>query len=232
MKKFLLSLTIFSLVFSFGGISLAQEQAIEKIPSPDQIKNFEMIRKDGNTLFGIRKTAPTIQANAVGGNSSLEKISRPEEISLFDKIVQKGKALWGIRKNIAPKPAYITPAAAQCVKTAIDKKDTALKNIITSHSQEVVAAIDARNACQKAAIDKTTAKEQLEANKVCINVFQKGIKDINAATNKEKNEAQKTYKTDLKACSVLQTSSTATSTKPAIEEIKIEDGGNEVNSIL
>lgn len=232
MKKILLSLIIFSLVFSFGGISFAQEQTIEKIPSPDQIKNFEMIRKDGNALFGIRKVAPAIQANVVSSNSSLEKISHPEEISLFDKIVKKGKALWGIRKNIVPKPAYITPAAAPCVKTAIDKKDTALKTIITSHSQEVVTAIDARNICQKAAIDKTTAKEQLEANKTCINVFQKAVKDINIATNKEKNEAQKTYKTDLKACSALQTVGTSTSTKQSTEEIKIEDGGNEVNSIL
>ncbi len=232
MKKFLLSLTIFSLVFSFAGVSLAREQAIEKIPSPDQINNFEMIRKDGTALFGIRKIAPAIQSNAASSSSSLEKISRPEEISLFNKIVKKGKDLWGIRKNVAPKPVYVTPAAAQCVKTAIDKKDTALKNIITSHSQKVTAAIDTRNVCQKAAIDKTTAKEQFEANRVCINTFQKGIKDINFSTNKEKNETQKTYKTDLKACAALQASSPSTSTKQAVEEIKIEDGGNEVSSIF
>jgi len=227
MKKFLLSLMIFSLVFSFGGVSFAQEQTIEKIPSPDQIKNFEMIRKDGNSLFGIRKVSPAAQANIANNNSSLEKISRPEEISLFDKIVKKGKALWGVRKNIVPRPVYITPAAAQCVKTAIDKKDTTLKTIITSHSQELVTAIDARNVCQKAAIDKTTAKEQFEANKVCINVFQKGMKDISVATEKEKNEVQKIYRTDLKACSLLQTSGTSTSTKQTNEEIKVEDGDNE-----
>ena len=232
MKKFLLSLMIFSLVFSFGGVSFAEEQAIEKIPSPDQIKNFEMIRKEGNSLFGIRKVAPAVKANIANSNSSLEKISRPEEISLFDKIVKKGKALWGVRKNIVPRPVYITPAAAQCVKTAIDKKDTTLKTIITSHSQEVVTAIDARNVCQKAAIDKTTAKEQFEANKTCINTFQKGIRDINAATEKEKNEAQKIYRTDLKACSALQKNDTSTSAGQTTEEIKIEDGSSEVNDAL
>lgn len=163
-------------------------------------------------------------------SSVLEKISSPLEISLFNKIKKIGTALWGVRKNEIQKPinnqklVYVTPSAVECVKNAIDKKDTAIKASTSKHSQAIIAAIDTRNACQKAALEKTTAKEQFETNKVCINAFQKGAKENNMTIEKERNEAHKTYRTDLKSCSNLQLTSTSTSASLTANEIKIEDG--------
>ena len=224
-------------------------QGLEKILSPDQIKNFKAIIKNGNALFGVRKTEPTSdqpgqsdqsgqvgptnQSNqsdtASGKNSILEKISGPSEIPLFEKIIKKGTALWGMRKNNVPKPVYVTPAAAQCVKDAIDKKDTALKASTSNHDQKALAAIDVRGTCQKAALDQTTAQSQFDANKVCVDTFLSTIKDVNTVMAKEKSEAKKTYMADLKSCSALQSSTVATSTAQTLtSDIMIEDGGDTV----
>jgi len=191
----------------------------EKILTPAEIKNFKDIKKVGNVLFGVRlekklevrdtqeKPGMNKQIEIKTSDSVLEKISRPLEISLFDKIKKIGTALWGIRKDEMQKPinnqklVYVTPTAVECVKNAIDKKDTAIKTSTSKHSQAMIAAIDTRNACQKAALEKTTAKEQFEANKVCADAFQKGTKKNNMTIEKERNEAQKTYRTDLKSCS-------------------------------
>ncbi len=236
MKKILLGLMVFSLIFAVSGIVLAQE--LEKIPSPDQIKNFKMIKKEGTALFGIRLNAasssPAAQArterpnetgvNGISANARvtstekiLEKILRPSDINLFEKIQKIGTALWGMRKNDNKnpndvKPALVTPAAVQCVKDAIDSKDAAVKSAIDTHAQALISAINARNTCQKAALDKTTGQEQFEANKICINNFQQSSKEANESMKKARDIAWKKYKDDLKVCSALQKDSKATST--------------------
>jgi len=236
MKKILLGLMVFSLIFAVSGIVLAQE--LERIPSPDQIKNFKMIKKDGNALFGVRINSASsgqvmqdrtmrpdgtndigISTNSRGTSTSkiLEKILRPSDITLFEKIKQVGASLWGFRKNETrnpneARPVLVKPVAVQCVKDAIDTKDTAVKNAIASTSQAVISAIDVRNACQKAALDKTTGQEQMEANKICVKNFQQSSKETNEAMKNARNEAWKNYKTGLKACSALQKENNATST--------------------
>ncbi len=280
MKKILLSLAVFSLVFAYAGVSLAQVQgqnqqeqnqprlnqqngqgtnqpnkpqnnqprsnaratsSLEKIPHPNQIGLFEKIQKIGASLFGIKKQQNNQKPGQQNGgessiasstNSALEKISSPAEISLFDKIKKVGTALWGVRKNNnnqkqngnQPKPVYITSAAAQCVKDAIDKKDTSLKASQTNHALSISSAIDTRGTCQKTALDQTTAKTQADANKLCVDAFQKGMNDINKTMETAKKDAFETYKTDLKSCSALQVSSTATSTTEVqTEQIMIPD---------
>ena len=264
MKKFLLSLVIFSLIFTFGGIVLAEElvtgqneliqpraninatSSLEKIANPGQINLFTKIQKVGTALFGVRKplnnqkpgqpnmgqpnaarpnSQGTAQQNAASStNPTLEKISSPSEISSFEKIKKIGTALWGIRKGSKegnnqkppinqPKPVYVTPAAAQCVKDAIDKKDTAAKTSTINHAQKVSLAIDARGTCQKATLDQATGKAQADANKVCVDTFQKSLKEINIAMETEKKATFEAYRTDLKSCSALQTGSMATSTQ-------------------
>lgn len=253
MKKIILAIMVFSLIFAASGIVLAQE--LEKIPSPDQIKYFKMIKKEGNALFGVRiKTAsstPNMERKAeypnamnnrasstnVRSNASesvLEKISSPKEINLFEKIKKIGTALWGIRKDGATKPAearpvIVKPIAVQCVKDAIDKKDNAVKTGISSSSQVLMSAIDVRNTCQKAALDKTTGAEQFEANKLCVKNFQQSAKNSNEAMKNARNEAWKNYKADLKICSELQKNSLATTTSAAASsaeslEIMLNDG--------
>ena len=265
MKKFLLSLIIFSLVFAFGGIVLAEElitgqneliqprvnanatSSLEKIANPGQINLFTKIQKVGTSLFGVRKPQNNqkpgqpnqgqpngqgaIQQNSSSStNQTLEKISSPSEISSFEKIKKIGTALWGIRKGNKegnnqkppinqPKPVYVTPAAAQCVKDAIDKKDTAAKTSTNNHAQKVSSAIDARGTCQKATLDQTTAKAQADANKVCVDTFQKSLKEINIAMETEKKATFEAYRTDLKSCSALQTGSTSTSTQDVASQL-------------
>lgn len=232
MKKILLGLMVFSLIFAASGFVLAQE--LERIPSPDQIKNFKMIKKEGNALFGVRLKASSSPVRATSSTKIMEKILHPNEISLFEKIKQIGNSLWGIRKgdNDKPKevgPIFISPEAAQCVKNAIDVKDAAVKTAIASSSQSLSSAIDARNVCQKAAIDKTSGREQVEANKICIKNFQTSSKEINEMTKKARDEAWKNYRTSLKACSELQKNSNASSTIGAASarpnlEIMLNDG--------
>lgn len=251
MKKIIIVLTMFMLVFPLVGLSVKAESSTsttnipniklttkptttrEKILNLTEIKNFKNIEKIGNILFGIKVKQNQEQPKKIevkqpettmASSSSLEKISDPAKISLFSKIQKIGTALWGIRKDEGKdnqKLVYVTPAAVQCVKTAIDKKDASIKTSTSKHSQNILTAIDTRNSCQKSALDKTTAKEQFAANKLCSDVFQKGMKDNNATMEKEKNEAHKIYRTELKSCSALQTTNSTTT-----EEIKIEDGEN------
>lgn len=264
MKKILLSLVVFSLVFVYSGISLAQVQgqdqpnkpprvnigstsSLEKISNPSQISLFEKIQKIGTILYGIKKQKNNQksekpnskiqdQANVTSSTSStLEKISSPAEILLFDKIKKIGTALWGVRKNSNQKPninqpklVYVTPAAAQCVKDAIDKKDTSLKTSHTNHALNISLAIDTRGTCQKATLDQTTAKAQADANKVCVEAFQKEIKDISKTMETAKKDTFEVYKTDLKSCSALQASSATSTSEVQVEQIMILD---EVSSI-
>jgi len=202
------------------------EKKIEKMEKQEKkIKQEKLEVRNNQDKPEMNKLDETTTSGSV-----LEKISSPREISLFNKIKKIGTALWGVRKDEIQKPinnqklVYVTPSAVECVKSAIDKKDAAVKASTSKHSQVIIAAIDARNVCQKTALEKTTAKEQFEANKVCANAFQKGTKENNMTIEKERNEAQKTYRTDLKSCSTLQVSSTSTSASLTTNEIEIEDG--------
>ncbi len=248
MKKFLLSTIIFSLLFAFAGIALAQE--LEKIPSPEQIKNFRMVKKEGNALFGIRimnqassttlrieHASTTGAIKASSSAPSLEKIANPGQVNLFEKIKKIGTALWGIRKNDQTKPAlkpapYIQPVAAQCVKDAINKKDSSLKISVTTYTQSILSALDARTACQLAAIDLTTREAQMQANKSCVNTYQKSMNTNNETMQKAKNEGWQVYKTELQACSALQKALIATTTLNADTnlDIIIDDGENKVEA--
>lgn len=231
----------------------------EKIANPNEIKLFEKIQKIGESLFGVRKqienkklenknenngkqdnekVAITTKQSASSTKSAIEKISNPNEIKLFEKIQKIGTALWGIRK-IENKIEitsmfFVKPVATECVKNAIDKKDTSTKTALTSHNQNIITALTNRTGCQKAALDKTTSKEQSAANKLCVETYQKSVKENNSILQKSKNDTWIIYKDDLKACSLLQKGGSATSTITAsseiTDEIMINDGeeGNEI----
>ena len=285
MKKFLLSSVVFSLVFIFASVSLAQVQeqikpkpnqqinqvnkpqikkqnnqiksnleatsSLEKISNPGQIGLFQKIQKIGASLFGIKiqqnsqkpiqpnsgqpnnQIQPQVQSDTTSSASTtLEKISSPVEISLFDKVKKVGTALWGIRINknneekpvsSQPKYVYITPAAAQCVKDAIDKKDASLKTSQINHARDISLLIDARGACQKTALDQITDKTQADANKLCVGTFQKGVNDLNKVIDVSKKDAFEIYKIDLRSCSNLQINSTGTTTPTIVMSIMVPD---------
>lgn len=260
MKKISFALVAFVLVFSLANVTRAQEEVssqsespatpppvqsangLQKILSPDLIKNFKNIKKIGTSLFGIPANQnnqnsqkpkvgqpkpgnqngganqngqkPSKSNNApVASNSSLEKIPNPGEIKNFQKIQKIGTSLFGIRRADAPRPpVYVSAEALTCVSSAIDKKDLANKNSITARSEKVLAAIDTRSSCQKSALSNATAAEQGDANRVCINTFQQTMKEIEEVFAQAKNDSQTTYITDLKSCSALQTTSATTTT--------------------
>jgi hypothetical protein len=240
MKKTLLVVAIFSLVLTTGGLVLAQESS-EKIPSPNEIKNYTQVTRIGNSLYGIRVK----EQIGTTTNLKLEKIAHPQEIALFDKIQKIGSALWGVKKNSASqdvsnqikkeaelksvklpevKPVRkieVKPEMAACVKTAIEDKDAALKAAITEHNQAVFNAINARTACQKAAIDQTLS-EQGAANRLCLEAYQKAVVENKKTFQNHKNTNWQAYRDDLKACQSTQTTTTASIV--GLEELIIEDG--------
>lgn len=241
MKKILLVAAIFSLALTAGGLVLAQE-ITEKIPSPNEIKNYTQVTRIGNSLYGIRVK----EQIGTTTNLKLEKIAHPQEIGLFSKIQKIGSALWGVKKNSASqdvsnqikkeaelksvklpevKPVRkieVKPEMAACVKTAIEDKDTALKAAITEHNQAIFTAIDARTACQKAAIDQTLS-EQGAANRLCLEAYQKAIVENKKIFQNHKNTNWQAYRDDLKACQSTQTTTTTTNII-SLEELIIEDG--------
>ncbi len=189
----------------------------------------ERKREENKKKLEVEKKA--MEQKLEMAKKNLEKISSPAEIKLFEKIQKIGTALWGIKKlenRIEVRQSFVKPVAVQCVKDAINKKDTALQAAISSRTQSIVGAIEARNACQNSALDKLTAKEQFDANRVCVEAYKKSGNEYNKILEKSKNESWNVYKTDLKACSVLQKNSTSTEAvslnNDFSEEIMINDG--------
>lgn len=208
---------------------------LERILSPDQIRFFKMIKKDGNALYGVRIDKPEAALNkpvkatntAVKTDdkqSKLEKIAHPSFLNLYEKIQRLGNALWGVKKD-APKasstPRVITADISACVITAIEKKDNALKARIETSNTELKSAIDARTSCQKNAFSSTV--KQFEALKICNDVFQKSHESILKLSKEAQKSAWTVYQTELKACGA----NSATSTP-----IIIEDGGSNVMEAL
>ncbi len=205
---------------------------LERIPSPEYIKYFKMIKKDGDALYGIRIDKPeaalkasTTLIKATSTQNKLEKIAHPSLLNLYEKIQKIGSALWGIKKGEAPKasstPRIITAEMSACVSAAIEKKDTALKARIETSNNELKSAIDVRTACQKTAISST--EKQIENIKVCNESFKKGHEAILKASKEAQKNAWNAYQIELRACG-----GNATGTAP----IMIEDGGSNLMEAL
>lgn len=212
----------------------ASGEQLEKILSPKDITFFEKIKKIGNALFGIKKKNAGKQAEVKkqeepaaevsgsaeetaenlnlilsdSGNGGEEKIFSPNDIKLFEKIKKVGNALYGIRKKTVLKPLFIKPENAGCIKSALSVKGTSLKVTMMMRNEKVLAAHDARIACEIATLDKATAIEQYKANLECFQAEQKSRKEIDAEFNKGKKATQDTFRTDVKTC--VQTTATTT----------------------
>jgi hypothetical protein len=218
MKKIISLLVI--MVFVFGltaafaennDTTAANTQELEKIPSPEQIKNFQMIKKIGKDLFGIRKGTSTTPI--------LEKIDHPGLINMFEKIRKIGSALWGIRKKVVADLFIITPETSACVAKAIDVKDKAIMARVTAAALELNTAISTRSSCQQAAVIATTTPRSVLNG--CVKTFNEAQKKIKDASNKVQEDSWKIYKDSLKACAVTASSTMAIP--------MIEDGGNIFN---
>lgn len=227
MKKIISLLIVAAFVFGLAAIPVvnAQEQernvnlitsneteGLEKISSPDQIKDFRIMKKIGNVLFGIRKATTTPRI----ATSTLEKIDHPGLLNLFERIQKIGTALWGIRKKATSTPFIIAPEVSNCVAVAIDVKDKALMARVTAAATELNTALSIRSACQQSAVmASSTPREVLNS---CVKTFNNTNKAIKEASKKVQKDSWSVYLESLKAC---RTAASSTSPVPMIE-----DGGN------
>jgi hypothetical protein len=231
------------------------KSSLEKIPSPEQIKNFTNIKKEGNALFGVRiqqletkiqglgdklkealnkpavrmatSTNPTPNTIA-SSTKGLEKISNPKEIALFEKIKQVGTTLWGYRKATKENlgASVLTSETVTCLKTAIDKKDMAVKDSIASSSESLIKATTDRNTCQKYSLDKPNNSEIMQGFKICKDNFNNAIKESRMSSKKFRDAAWKVYQQEVKACYKTNTTATSTEIKSEGANVLLDDGGN------
>jgi hypothetical protein len=214
------------------------KSSLEKILSPEQIKNFKNVQKIGTALFGVKikalekvasstsPIAPSTNSIASTTNKILEKIAGPWETNLFEKIQKVGNALFGIRKAVKANVGgvQITSDIATCLKTAIDTKDTAINSALTAQSSALLQAVTDRGVCQKAALDLTTNDLIINAFKPCKDAFNTTINTGRDTLKKSRDDAWKTYQQAVKACYPVST--TATSTDVINGNVLLDDGGN------
>jgi len=188
----------------------------EEKQKPENKNNQEQNQKQENNSQMMKGDLGLMMENmnfftAASGTGEQEKISNPGEMKLFDKIKKIGNSLFGIRKEESKKPFFIKPEVATCVKSAINVRLTAVKAAMTDQNSKVLALLDTRVACEIAALDKTTAQEQFDANQLCITADQKAGKEIAMAFEKSREAAQKTFQASVKVCVGVATGTTAVS---------------------
>ena len=214
------------------------QEGLEKILKPEMIKYYEGVKKIGPSLYGKKKANKTIENRAVVKNDAKKEVNKVE----IPKITTDKKAVDTKRTEKAgevkpnQKLVKIDPAIAQCVKTAIEKKDTGLKIAFNAQNDAILQAIDVRTACQKAAIDQNSMETQQQANKICISAYERAIWNGLEALKVLKEANWGTYRQDMKACSTSQPNSIQQ--EPIVEDgemaIKLETAkedspDNEVN---
>jgi len=210
---------IFAIIalFIIPAAIFAAETELEKIPSPEQIKYFKVIKKENGALFGIKldkavstsNLAPTASDSTVAEEATLEKISGPWDLQLFQKIKKVGNALWGYRKDVGrhlgfvnsdKKEVVISPETRACLKSALNVKDNALKATVETAKTKHVAAIEKRNTCQISALEATSSLAIMKDFKACAETFKQDIRTAQKDIKDARKALQDTYKESLRAC--------------------------------
>lgn len=178
---------------------------LEKIAHPAYIKDFEAIQRIGNALWGKRKTES-------GNSASRISEGRPESAK-------------SVRSDQSQNRVKVEESAKDCVKTAIEAKDSNLKDGLTAYNTSMLAAIDARTSCQTAALDLSSVSEQQQASQTCIRTYHQTVGQALKTLKMTKETGWRTYRDALKTCFTLQRTAN-TSDKG---EILIEDGEMQIN---
>ena len=83
-------------------LSDSDSETLERIPSPDQIKNFKVIKNENGALYGIRvrnvnqvNNETSFDNEAV--NDVLERIPSPDQIKNFRVVKKENGVLYGVR---------------------------------------------------------------------------------------------------------------------------------------
>ncbi len=78
-------------------------EMLEKVPSPEQIKYFRLIKKEGQALYGIR----TIVETETSSDKLLEKIPSPDQIKYFLVMKKDKHSLYGKHLEKIAHPQFI-----------------------------------------------------------------------------------------------------------------------------
>jgi hypothetical protein len=260
MKKTIFLLAGIALVtasFSLVAIARADNKGseLERILSPEHLKEFRVMKRVGDALYGIRLNAvdaatstssPLTIATTTSVNQKLEKIESPEFVHEYEQIRRIGTALWGLKKaeaNISKGEdqgigsslalATITPDMISCVSIAITAKDQAVIAEVNAAATSLTAAITARGTCQQAAL-QTTGNQATALNN-CVQVFKAASRQINQVAQQAQQEAWTAYTNSLKTCHVggtVSTSTPATAGQSNGLMIRYDGGGDNVNSLI
>ncbi|MBN2884714.1 hypothetical protein JXE04_02200 [Patescibacteria group bacterium] len=223
---------------------------LEKIPSPDQLKYFKVMKRENGTLYGVR-----IQANVAANEtknensntslgdkvSNLEKILAPQFIGLYEKIQKIGTSLWGVKKGgvasntkdavvkvkeeTVKNQRLVTADMVECVSNAINTKDIAMIALTNDSAEKIAATINARGACQKTSL--ASVDNQVQNLKDCVVIFQKAHQEIVTESRQKQKDIWADYQVEMKACAA------SSSVIDVNAELVIDDGGNNVlDSVL
>ncbi|HZJ41011.1 MAG TPA: hypothetical protein VFD16_01970 [Candidatus Saccharimonadales bacterium] len=215
---------------------------LEKILTPEQIKNFTNVVRQGNSLYGVRKIASSTPTESQGVIKQLEKIAAPWLIQQYEQIRKVGTALWGLKKDDGEKASqgqaknieekipvnvFVKPGSAACVISAIETKDAA---VVANNLNKITllnSAINARTTCQTTAINASisststsTSNISLQRNEfnLCLKAFEQTSTQIKKDFEAEHKTLWTTYRDSLKICQPSTSSSEG--------ELEIEDGGD------
>jgi hypothetical protein len=217
---------------------LAAEHELEKISSPDQIKYFKVMKKEGGALFGVRlnKTTDATDGTAIANSASsatLEKIAGPWELPLFQKIKKVGNALWGYRKDEGRhlgwvKNLEISPEMRVCLKNAVNAKDQALKTSVEKAKTLHLTMIDKRNACQIAALDATSSLAVIRGFQTCSETFKQDARTAEKTIRDERNSLHNNYKESLRACYKLSAVADTVANPVSTGNVMLENAEDEL----
>lgn len=231
MRKIISILAVLAFVLAaFSGASAQTvDSELERIPSPDQIKNFRVMKKIGNTLYGVRLeervgqngTAGTVQRTAdtttnasltrTNAAQTLEKIAAPHLIPLYEKIRRVGNALWGVKKGVTTDNGLDNQTNKPQVRPAVVSGETAacvsdaINNKDLALSEKILSAANELNAAILTRSTCQKAAVTLTINQraeldICLKTFQTRHKEINETYKQIHKEIWNTYQESLKAC--------------------------------
>lgn len=101
MKKILLAVMAFSLVFSVQGLAFAEN---DTATVPDEQAVPVLYTNSNSGEVDAKPIPKEWQRGAVGAPAGLEKIASPSDMKMFEKIKKIGTTLFGVRKKSATKP--------------------------------------------------------------------------------------------------------------------------------
>lgn len=200
-------------------MTVPEQEGLEKILKPEMIKYYEGVRKIGPSLYGKKRSSKTMENRVVIKNDVKKEVNKVEtpKVMMDKKTTDTKRTEKSGEAKPAQKLVKIDPVIAQCVKTAIEKKDTSLKAAFNAQNDAILQALDVRTACQKSAIDQTSMETQQQANKICISAYERSIWNGLEALKVLKEANWGTFRQDMKACSTSQPNSIQ-------QEPIIEDG--------